>query len=104
MQIPQVMGCCVTSSNPAARIASASSSRSRNVATECGRYLYAPDRSRARSVAVTGMMLKFSYTAWAQFLAKLMGGTVGAGLIHRACAIITFTYFGLQLCNLKSKS
>ncbi len=51
-------------------------------------------------LAITGMMLKFSYTAWAQWLAWAMGGMSTAGVVHRACAIITFLYFGLHLRDL----
>ena len=38
------------------------------------------------SLALTGMTLKFSYTGWAGFLARLLGGYEGAGFIHRAAA------------------
>ena len=51
-------------------------------------------------LALTGMMLKFSYTAWAQVLSRLLGGFEAAGLIHRFCALLTFTYFGLHLWDL----
>jgi cytochrome b subunit of formate dehydrogenase len=52
------------------------------------------------SLAVTGMILKFSYFGWAQFLARLLGGFQAAGLIHRAGALLTFTYFGIHLFTL----
>jgi cytochrome b subunit of formate dehydrogenase len=48
-------------------------------------------------LALTGMILKFSYAGWAKVLARLLGGFEGAGLIHRFCAVLTFTYFGLHL-------
>ena len=51
-------------------------------------------------LAVTGMILKFSYAPWAQVLARLLGGFEAAGLIHRFCAVLTFTYFGLHLWDL----
>jgi cytochrome b subunit of formate dehydrogenase len=51
-------------------------------------------------LAVTGMILKFSYAGWASFLARLFGGFESAGYIHRFCAIVTFTYFGLHLYDL----
>ncbi len=51
-------------------------------------------------LALTGMILKFSYAAWASVLARLLGGFEAAGLIHRCCAILTFTYFGLHLFDL----
>lgn len=48
-------------------------------------------------LALTGMMLKFSYTAWAQILFKVLGGMDAAGWIHRICAIATFGYFFFHL-------
>jgi len=51
-------------------------------------------------LALTGMILKFSYAGWAKLLARLLGGFEAAGLIHRFCAVLTFTYFGLHLWDL----
>jgi cytochrome b subunit of formate dehydrogenase len=51
-------------------------------------------------LALTGMILKFSYASWARVLARLLGGFQAAGLIHRFCALLTFTYFGLHLWEL----
>ncbi len=51
-------------------------------------------------LAATGMALKFSYLAWAKWLAHFLGGFESTGFIHRACAIITFTYFGIHLIDL----
>ncbi len=48
-------------------------------------------------LAMTGMILKFSYAGWAKFVARLVGGFEAAGLIHRFCALLTFTYFGLHI-------
>ncbi len=45
------------------------------------------------SLALTGMMLKFSGMPWAGYLSELIGGVRVAGLIHRFAAIITFGYF-----------
>jgi len=45
------------------------------------------------SLALTGMMLKFSGMPWAGFVANLIGGVETAGLIHRFAALITFGYF-----------
>jgi cytochrome b subunit of formate dehydrogenase len=50
-------------------------------------------------LALTGMMLKFSYTPWAGALFKVLGGIDTAGWIHRICALITFGYFGTHLWN-----
>ncbi len=44
-------------------------------------------------LALTGMTLKFSYLAWAQWLSDVLGGFETAGYIHRVCAVITFFYF-----------
>src|SRR5208283_2322956 len=51
-------------------------------------------------LALTGMILKFSYAAWAKVLAHLLGGFEAAGVIHRFCAVLTFSYFGLHLWDL----
>jgi len=51
-------------------------------------------------LALTGMMLKFSYAKWAQALSRLFGGFEAAGWIHRLCAVITFAYFALHLWDL----
>jgi len=51
-------------------------------------------------LALSGMTLKFSYTSWARVLSRLMGGFEAAGFIHRFCALITFSYFGLHLWDL----
>ncbi len=48
-------------------------------------------------LASTGMILKFSYAPWAKVVAHLFGGFAAAGLIHRFCAVLTFSYFGLHL-------
>ncbi|UCC28732.1 MAG: hypothetical protein JSU86_11080 [Phycisphaerales bacterium] len=54
-------------------------------------------------LAITGMMLKFAYTEWAQFLFRVLGGTDTAGWIHRVCAIATFGYFFAHLGNVVRK-
>ncbi len=51
-------------------------------------------------LGVTGMVLKFSYSTWAKVVARLLGGFEATGWIHRTCAILTFTYFGLHLWDL----
>jgi cytochrome b subunit of formate dehydrogenase len=51
-------------------------------------------------LALTGMTLKFSYLAWAQWLSKAFGGFQSAGYIHRVCALITFFYFGAHIYDL----
>jgi predicted CXXCH cytochrome family protein len=54
-------------------------------------------------LALTGMMLKFSWTWWAQKLFMLLGGLDGAGWIHRICAVATFGYFFTHLLNVGRK-
>jgi predicted CXXCH cytochrome family protein len=52
------------------------------------------------SLALTGMMLKFSSMPWAGFVADLLGGVAVAGTIHRTAAVITFGYFFYHLYTL----
>ncbi|MCP5109816.1 MAG: hypothetical protein GY953_03155, partial [bacterium] len=54
-------------------------------------------------LALTGMVLKFSYTGWARILAQMFGGFEAAGWIHRFCAVVTFAYFGLHLWDVARK-
>ncbi len=49
------------------------------------------------SLALTGMTLKFSYTGWAAFLSRRLGGFESAGFIHRAAAILMFGLFVTHL-------
>ncbi|MEA3332682.1 MAG: cytochrome c3 family protein [Pseudomonadota bacterium] len=44
-------------------------------------------------LVLTGLPLKFVEAPWAIGLAQLVGGPQMAGLIHRWCAALTFTYF-----------
>lgn len=48
-------------------------------------------------LVLTGMPLKFHTSAWAQVLAASLGGIEMAGLLHRVCGVITFSYFVLHL-------
>ncbi|HEY6968689.1 MAG TPA: hypothetical protein VJA94_05775 [Candidatus Angelobacter sp.] len=50
-------------------------------------------------LALTGLSLKFSYTAWAVKLAHLLGGFQTAGFIHRLSAIVMFGTFGAHLID-----
>jgi cytochrome b subunit of formate dehydrogenase len=52
------------------------------------------------SLALTGMMLKFSGMAWTQTLANALGGVRNAGVIHRTAAVITFGYFIFHISSL----
>jgi cytochrome b subunit of formate dehydrogenase len=49
-------------------------------------------------LVLTGIPLKFSHAPWASGLMHFLGGARLAGLIHRICAGITFTYFGVTFC------
>ena len=49
-------------------------------------------------LVLSGIPLKFVDAPWAAKLAHLLGGPLNAGLIHRFCAIITFTYFITTIC------
>jgi cytochrome b subunit of formate dehydrogenase len=55
------------------------------------------------SLALTGMTLKFSYTAWAAMLSRMLGGFESAGYIHRLAAIIMFGLFFTHLIDLHRK-
>jgi cytochrome b subunit of formate dehydrogenase len=44
-------------------------------------------------LSLTGLPLKFADEQWAKVLMSFYGGTYYAGLIHRACAVLTFYYF-----------
>jgi cytochrome b subunit of formate dehydrogenase len=49
------------------------------------------------TLAVTGMALKFAAQDWAGIVAAIFGSFQVLGVLHRICAVITFTYFGLNL-------
>ncbi len=53
------------------------------------------------SLALTGLSLKFSYTSWAGFLSRMLGGFQAAGFIHRTAAVIMFGTFIVHLANLR---
>lgn len=44
-------------------------------------------------LSLTGLPLKFSDQPWAQTMMSFYGGVEYAGLLHRACAVLTFYYF-----------
>src|SRR5512140_704086 len=52
------------------------------------------------SLALTGMTLKFSYTAWAGILSRLFGGYESAGYIHRFAAFLMFCIFTAHITDL----
>ena len=55
------------------------------------------------SLALTGMILKFSYMEWAQKASQWLGGFESAGFIHRFGAVITFFYFFSHIIGLIRK-
>jgi cytochrome b subunit of formate dehydrogenase len=55
------------------------------------------------SLALTGMTLKFSYTSWAAFLSRRLGGFESAGFIHRFAAVTMFGLFVVHLWDLNRK-
>jgi hypothetical protein len=55
-------------------------------------------------LVITGMPLKFYYTAWAGALFRFIGGPEVARSLHHFGALITFLYFGLHLGSLAGKS
>jgi len=52
------------------------------------------------SLALTGMMLKFSGLPWTSALARFLGGVKNAGVIHRTAAVVTFGYFAFHIAML----
>jgi cytochrome b subunit of formate dehydrogenase len=52
------------------------------------------------SLALTGLTLKFSYTGWAVFLSRVLGGFETAGFIHRTAALVMFGTFLTHLQDL----
>jgi len=52
------------------------------------------------SLALTGMTLKFSFTAWARGLSRLFGGFESAGYIHRVAACLMVAVFVTHLYDL----
>lgn len=51
-------------------------------------------------LSLTGLSLKFSYTGWARFLSRMLGGFETAGYIHRAAAVIMLATFFTHLVSL----
>jgi cytochrome b subunit of formate dehydrogenase len=52
------------------------------------------------TLALTGMSLKFSYTAWAVKLSHILGGFETAGFIHRCAALVMFGTFVTHIIDL----
>ena len=45
------------------------------------------------TLTMTGMTLKFSYTPWALFISRLLGGVAVTGFLHRCAAVTLFGIF-----------
>jgi cytochrome b subunit of formate dehydrogenase len=52
------------------------------------------------TLALTGLSLKFSYTAWAVKLSHVLGGFETAGFIHRLAAVVMFGTFAAHIVGL----
>lgn len=52
------------------------------------------------SLALTGMILKFSYTGWAAILSRVLGGFESAGFIHRFAAVLMLGLFTAHIVDL----
>ncbi|MDE1920001.1 MAG: hypothetical protein KGJ09_01125 [Candidatus Omnitrophica bacterium] len=50
------------------------------------------------TLTITGMTLKFSYTPWALFISKLLGGYAVSGFLHRCAAV---TLLGIFFAHLR---
>jgi cytochrome b subunit of formate dehydrogenase len=55
-------------------------------------------------LVITGMPLKFYYTAWAKMIFAVIGGPGTARILHRFGAVITFIYFSLHVLSLIGKA
>ncbi len=55
-------------------------------------------------LVITGMPLKFFYTAWAKVVFAIIGGPETARMLHRFGAVITFIYFSLHVLSLIGKA
>ncbi|MBU0560590.1 MAG: cytochrome b/b6 domain-containing protein [Bacteroidetes bacterium] len=55
------------------------------------------------SLAITGMVIKFSGVGIFQSISKFLGGYEVTGFVHRLAAVITFAYFGLHVFYLARK-
>jgi cytochrome b subunit of formate dehydrogenase len=55
------------------------------------------------TLAISGMILKFSYTPLSRLLSGLVGGVENAGTIHRLGATLLFTIFIIHIIDLLTK-
>jgi cytochrome b subunit of formate dehydrogenase len=52
------------------------------------------------TLTTTGMTLKFSYTPWALFISRLLGGVEVTGFLHRCAAVALFGLFVAHVWHL----
>ncbi|MDP1854051.1 MAG: hypothetical protein Q8L26_07635 [Candidatus Omnitrophota bacterium] len=52
------------------------------------------------TLSITGMTLKFSYTKWAIFISRLLGGFEVSGFLHRSAAVCLFGLFAVHIWDL----
>ncbi len=52
------------------------------------------------TLSISGMSLKFSYTRWATFISRLLGGFEVTGFLHRCAAVILFGIFAIHVWDL----
>jgi len=55
------------------------------------------------TLALTGMVLKFSYTGWAMTISKVLGGFEVSGFIHRCAAVLMFGLFVVHIWFILSR-
>ncbi|MBP7149327.1 MAG: hypothetical protein KBD01_17490 [Acidobacteria bacterium] len=53
------------------------------------------------TLALTGMALKFSYTAWAAIVSSILGGSESMGLLHRFAAVALIALFATHLWDVR---
>ncbi len=51
------------------------------------------------TLAITGMVLKFSYAGWAQLVSAILGGFSTTGFLHRFGAVVLITVFVVHLVD-----
>ena len=55
------------------------------------------------TLAITGMILKFSYMGWAQVSASLLGGFAVSGTLHRMAALALITIWLIHVADVVKK-
>jgi cytochrome b subunit of formate dehydrogenase len=55
------------------------------------------------ALVITGLPLRYSCTAWAPALMRLLGGPETAGVVHRTAGVLMFGYFGVYLVHVVNR-